>query len=176
VEELVRIEGVDHYAGREPLRRQVLFDLSASVRPGEIVILTGPSGSGKTTALTLIGALRSVQSGSLHVLGQELAGASRRARVRTRRQIGYIFQQHNLLDALTATQNVQVALQVHPGIGRRESRRRAEAMLEAVGLGDHVGKHPDGLSGGQKQRVAIARALVSRPPRSTASRAARWSP
>lgn len=159
----VRIEHVDHHYGRPPLRRQVLFDLSATIRTGEIVILTGPSGSGKTTALTLIGALRSAQAGSLEVLGTQLAGASRRELVGVRRRIGYIFQQHNLLGALTASQNVQTALALQPGLRGRERRRRAAGALEAVGLGEHVDAHPDRLSGGQKQRVAIARALVTDP-------------
>ncbi len=163
MQDLIRIQGLDHHFGRGALRRQILFDLTANIRAGEIVILTGPSGSGKTTALTLIGALRAVQSGSLEVLGQELAGASKRALVEARRQIGYIFQQHNLLDALTASQNVQIGLQLQPGLRGRERRKRACEMLEAVGLADYVDTHPDRLSGGQKQRVAIARALVTRP-------------
>lgn len=159
----VRIEHLDHHFGRTPLRRQVLFDLSTSIEAGEIVILTGPSGSGKTTALTLIGALRSAQGGSLEVLGAQLVGATTRQRVGVRRQIGYIFQHHNLLDALSATQNVQTALQLHPELNGRERRRRSAQMLEAVGLSDFVDAAPDRLSGGQKQRVAIARALVSEP-------------
>lgn len=178
MQDTVRIEGVDHFFGRVPLRRQILFGLSATVRAGEIVILTGPSGSGKTTALTLIGALRSVQGGSLEVLGHQLAGAGKRGLVEVRRQIGYIFQHHNLLDALTAGQNVEIALQVHPGIAARERRRRAAAMLEAVGLAEHVDAHPDRLSGGQKQRVAIARALVGQPNLVLADEptASLWSP
>jgi putative ABC transport system ATP-binding protein len=159
----IRIEHLDHHFGRARLRRQILFDVTATIHPGEIVILTGPSGSGKTTALTLVGALRSAQRGSLQVLGVQLVGSSTRARVRLRRQIGYIFQHHNLLDALTARQNVQTALELHPEKRGRERRRHAAAMLEAVGLGDLLGAHPDQLSGGQKQRVAIARALASDP-------------
>jgi putative ABC transport system ATP-binding protein len=159
----IRIEHLDHHFGRGSLRHQILFDLTATIHPGEIVILTGPSGSGKTTALTLVGALRSAQRGSLRVLGVQLVGAAKRERVRLRRQIGYIFQHHNLLEALSASQNVEIALALHSGVRGREGRRRAAAMLDSVGLGDLLDAPPDQLSGGQKQRVAIARALVGDP-------------
>ena len=157
-EPLVVVDRVSHHFGSGALRKQILYDVSVVVDPGEIVILTGPSGSGKTTLLTLIGALRLAQSGSVRVLGHELRGASEAQLVRVRRQIGYIFQLHNLLDALTARQNVEMALRGgHRGAGA------AIEMLASVGLSEHVGKFPDQLSGGQKQRVAIARALAGRP-------------
>ena len=159
----VRIEKLDHFYGSGALRKQVLHQLDLIIEAGEIVILTGPSGSGKTTALTLIGALRSAQEGSLRILGQELRGASVQRLVEVRRHIGYIFQHHNLLEALTAGQNVELALGLHSGLSRQETRDRVEAMLDAVGLGDKVQARPSELSGGQKQRVAIARALAGRP-------------
>jgi putative ABC transport system ATP-binding protein len=159
----IQLVGVNHYYGGGTLRRQILFDVSVEIRAGEIVIVTGPSGSGKTTLLTLIGALRSAQEGSVRVLGAELRGASGRALQTVRRRIGYIFQAHNLLDALTASQNVEMALHLDPSVTRRQARRRARAMLEAVGLGDRADHHPGQLSGGQRQRVAIARALVAEP-------------
>lgn len=159
---LVTIENLNHSFGKGSLKKQILYDISEAVWPGEIVILTGPSGSGKTTLLTLIGALRAAQEGSLVVLGRELRDASEADLTEVRRGIGYIFQAHNLLEALTATQNVQVSLledDVDPAVGRK----RAVDMLEAVGLGDRVDHYPSQLSGGQKQRVAIARALASAP-------------
>jgi len=159
----VRLEKLNHYFGSGALRKQILFDLDAEIRTGEIVILTGPSGSGKTTALTLIGALRSAQEGSLRVLGEELRGARGDTLVRVRRQVGYIFQHHNLLDALTASQNVQMSLHLDGALSRKEIRQRAQEILEAVGLGDFADAHPGELSGGQKQRVAIARALAGQP-------------
>jgi len=159
----VRLERLNHYFGSGALRKQILFDLDEEIRAGEIVILTGPSGSGKTTALTLIGALRSTQEGSLRVLGEELCGARPDTLVRVRRQTGYIFQHHNLLDALTASQNVQMSLYLDAGLSRKAIRQRAEEILEAVGLGDYSGAYPAALSGGQKQRVAIARALAGKP-------------
>ena len=159
----VALQDVNHYFGEGELRKQILFDVSIEVPAGQIVILTGPSGSGKTTVLTLVGALRSAQEGSVRVLGRELRGASSRELVEVRRNIGYIFQLHNLLDCLTASQNVEMALQLHGGNSRREMRRKSSALLEEVGLGDRADHYPGHLSGGQKQRVAIARALASDP-------------
>ena len=159
----VALVGVNHYFGAGALQKQILFDVSTEISAGEIVIVTGPSGSGKTTMLTLIGALRRVQEGSVRILGEELNGASNRVIGRVRTQIGYIFQAHNLLEALTATQNVQMALLLHRELSGREIQRRAVEMLEAVGLGSRLDHFPGQMSGGQKQRVAIARALAARP-------------
>src|SRR5574337_1676469 len=160
---LICAEGMNYFYGDGALRRQVLCDITTEVRPGEIVILTGPSGSGKTTLLGLMGALRSMQQGSLKIFGQELNGAGESARRAVRRQVGYIFQSHNLLGALTAVQNVERGLALHRGLGAAERRRRCVAALEGVGLGGRAQAYPHQLSGGEKQRVAIARALVARP-------------
>src|SRR5689334_19322696 len=159
---VISMRSVSHFYGAGALRRQVLFDVTCDIWPGEIVIITGPSGSGKTTALTLAGALRSVQEGSMKVLGQELNGASKAALVRIRANAGFIFQQHNLLECLTARQNVQMALGLD-GVSSAEARKRSAAMLAAVGLADRIDDRPSSLSGGQRQRVAIARALVRGP-------------
>ncbi|NEP18839.1 MAG: ATP-binding cassette domain-containing protein [Leptolyngbya sp. SIO4C1] len=161
---LLTVRSLDHALGQGALRKQVLFDISLAIYPGEIVIMTGPSGSGKTTLLTLMGGLRTVQSGSLQFLGQEMSGASQRQLVKFRRQIGYIFQAHNLLPFLTARQNVQLSFELHRRIPDRLARARAEAMLQQVKLGDRINYYPNQLSGGQKQRVAIARALATEPP------------
>ncbi|WP_250121604.1 DevA family ABC transporter ATP-binding protein [Chroococcidiopsis sp. CCMEE 29] len=160
---VVNIKNLSHYFGRKSLCSQVLREVNLEIKSGEIIIMTGPSGSGKTTLLTLIGGLRSVQEGSLKVLNNELHGASNDELVQVRRHIGYIFQSHNLLDFLTARQNVQMSLELHKEIPDREARSKAEAMLQAVKLGNRVNYYPHDLSGGQKQRVAIARALVSHP-------------
>jgi putative ABC transport system ATP-binding protein len=158
----VRVRDVNHFFGSGALRKQTLFDVSLESDAGEIVILTGPSGSGKTTLLTLVGALRQAQQGSVSILGRELRGARNRTLVEVRREIGFIFQLHNLIESLSAVQNVEMVLALHDGPSR-ERRRRATSMLEAVGLGDHLDQRPESLSGGQKQRVAIARALVNEP-------------
>ncbi|MGH1394916.1 MAG: DevA family ABC transporter ATP-binding protein [Trichormus sp.] len=160
---IIKIQNLNHYFGSKNLRTQILFDINLSIRSREIVIMTGPSGSGKTTLLTLIGGLRSVQEGSLKFLGQELKGASNEQLVEIRRHIGYIFQGHNLLDFLTARQNVQMSLELHKYISAREAHKKSEDILTAVNLGHRINYYPSDLSGGQKQRVAIARALVSQP-------------
>jgi putative ABC transport system ATP-binding protein len=160
---VISIQGLDHYFGQGELRKQVLFEINLEINRGEIVLMMGPSGSGKTTLLTLLSGLRSPQIGSLKVLDRELCGATTEQLIQARRQNGYIFQAHNLHNSLTATENVQMGLEVQSKFERSETRLRAAAMLEQVGLGDHLDYYPDNLSGGQKQRVAIARALVARP-------------
>lgn len=162
-EPIVKIDSLNHYFGQRSLRGQVLFDINLKINAQEIVIMTGPSGAGKTTLLTLIGGLRSVQEGSLKFLGQELRGAAPHQLVQVRRQIGYIFQTHNLLQFLTAQQNVKLALEMHRTVSDDEARTKSEAMLQAVKLGDRINYFPQHLSVGQKQRVAIARALVNNP-------------
>ena len=159
----IKVSGLNHAFGKGDLRKQILFDITTEIPEGEIVIVTGPSGSGKTTLLTLVGALRSAQEGSIEVLGEQLRGAKPRTLEKVRRQIGYIFQQHNLLGALTSLQNVELGLRVTGRFSRSELQHRATAMLEAVGLGDRMHYKPGQLSGGQRQRVAIARALVGEP-------------
>ena len=159
----IRIEALNYAYGEGELRRPVLRDVALQVRVGEVLLLTGPSGSGKTTLLTLIGALRALQEGSCEVLGQELFGAGERARVALRQRIGFIFQNHNLLGALTARQNVAMALEVTARYPEAERLARAGDMLAAVGLAEQADRLPAKLSGGQRQRVAIARALVGGP-------------
>jgi putative ABC transport system ATP-binding protein len=163
LEPLISVRNVSHYYGSGALKKQILFGITTDFDPGEIVILTGPSGSGKTTLLTLAGALRSVHEGSLTVLGQELNGATPETLGRTRRSIGFIFQAHNLLDALSARQNVQMSLMLHGGVTKEHADSRATEMLSAVGLAERIDYFPSEMSGGQKQRVAIARALIARP-------------
>lgn len=161
LEPIISIQNLNHNFGKGALAKQVLFDINLTIYPGEIVILTGPSGSGKTTLLTLMGALRSVQDGSLKILDQELSRASNRKLVQIRRNIGYIFQGHNLLPFMTARQNVRMSLSLKSYPSRREALDRVDTVLEEVGLGDRLNYYPSDLSGGQKQRVAIARALVN---------------
>ncbi len=158
----VKVENLNHFFGQGELRKQALFSNNLEVRRGEIVIMTGPSGSGKTTLLTLIGSLRSVQEGSLRVLGNELCGADRDLIVRLRREMGFIFQAHNLFESLTAYQNVNMAAEL-VGLDPMIAEGRIESLLARLGLADRIHYKPNSLSGGQKQRVAIARGLVHKP-------------
>jgi len=159
----IEVRNLNHFYGKGALRRQILFDVSTDIGQGEIIIVTGPSGSGKTTMLTLVGALRSTQEGSVKVLGRELRGAGAGALEQVRRDIGFIFQSHNLLGALSATQNVELGIRVTRKYSRAEEHKRAREMLEAVGLGERLDYKGEALSGGQRQRVAIARALAAEP-------------
>jgi putative ABC transport system ATP-binding protein len=160
---IVEVVGLSHWFGAGAMRRAVLQGVDLRIGAGEMVLLTGPSGCGKTTLLTLVGALRAVQQGSVRLFDQELNAASRDQRQRLRRRIGMIFQGHNLLRCLTAEQNVQMGADLLPDLSYRARRDLAREWLRAVGLGDHLAKLPHDLSGGQKQRVAIARALAGRP-------------
>ena len=157
------VAGLNHAFGKGDLRKQILFDVGVEIRSGEIVIVTGPSGSGKTTLLTLVGALRSAQEGSVQVLGEELRDARPATLEKVRRRIGFIFQQHNLLGALTALQNVELGVRASGRYPKSQHRERAREMLNAVGMGERLDHRPDQLSGGQRQRVAIGRAIVRGP-------------
>lgn len=160
---VIAARGLNFAFGEGELRKQILFDVTFDVAQGEVVLLSGPSGSGKTTLLTLIGGLRQVREGELSVLGHPLHRASAADLVAVRREIGFIFQQHNLLPFLTARKNVELMFQLHPLVALDDVRRRSEDLLRRVGLGDRLDYHPARLSGGQKQRVAIARALAAEP-------------
>ena len=163
---LITVEHLHHAFTEAGIAKPVLRDISLSVEPGEIVILTGPSGSGKTTLLTMLGGLRAAQSGSLRILGTELLHAETASLTRLRRQVGFIFQAHNLLPYLNALENVRVGLEVHPSWlarGRHAMNGQCATLLERVGLAERARYYPEKLSGGQKQRVAIARALAPEP-------------
>ncbi|MEM9150819.1 MAG: ATP-binding cassette domain-containing protein, partial [Cyanobacteria bacterium P01_F01_bin.3] len=160
---IITIRNLNHYYGEGALRRQVLFNIDLEIKRGEFVIMTGPSGSGKSTLLSLIGCLRTVQDGSLRVLGQELQLAKGAVRKHVRRQFGYIFQTSNLVEFLTAERNLHLALELHHGNNRKQIHHKTQAILEAVQLGEYGRQYPRQLSGGQRQRIAIACALVSAP-------------
>jgi len=142
---------------------EVLQDVGLEVAAGDLLSIMGPSGSGKSTLMNIIGLLGRPTAGSYFLNGRDVSSMNDRELSAFRnRHIGFVFQSFNLLDHLTALENVAVPL-VYRGLGRGEIRRRARAMLEKVGMEDRIGHKPDQLSGGQKQRVAIARALVGEP-------------
>lgn len=155
-EPVIYVNNLNHYFGEGALRKQVLFNINLKINAGEIVIMTGPSGSGKTTLLTLMGGLRSAQEGSLKILGEEICGAKKQQLTKLRRQIGYIFQAHNLMTFLIARENVRMSLELHDDFLNQDINAKAIAILSTVGLADRVDYYPEKLSGGQKQRVALA--------------------
>ncbi len=161
-EPMIQIRGLNHWFGSGETRKQGLVENNLTLMPGEMVVMTGPSGSGKTTILTLIGALRTIQEGSVRVMGHELFGLSPGELTGVRKNIGFIFQAHNLFDSLTAFQNVRMAMELKK-YSRADMEKLPVAILTRLGLGARVYYKPNQLSGGQRQRVAIARALVNRP-------------
>lgn len=138
-----------------------LDGVDMQVAPGELVTVMGPSGSGKSTLLNLIGALDKPTSGQVFVNGQDVAKIRNKDRFRAR-TVGFMFQLHNLLPTLSARENVEVPMMGQ--ISMRLRRKRAEELLELVGLGDRMNHLPSQLSGGQRQRVAVARSLANNPP------------
>ena len=140
---------------------RALDGVELHVAPGELVAVMGPSGSGKSTLLNLIGALDKPTRGQVLINGQDLAKIRNKDRFRAR-TVGFMFQLHNLLPTLSARENVEVPMMGQ--LGGRSRRRRAEELIELVGLADRRNHLPNQLSGGQRQRVAVARALANNPP------------
>lgn len=160
----VAVRGVSYTYGTGTAAKCVLDDVDLTLKRGEFAVLTGHSGAGKTTLLTLIGAIRSLQQGQINVLGLELAGRSGSAQEAVRRQIGFIFQDHNLFSALSAFRTLWLAsgLAEQP-LSREAALTRARALLEALDMGPYLHALPRQLSTGQKQRIAVARALMNAP-------------
>ena len=145
---------------------RVLNSVSLSVSSGELIILTGASGSGKTTLLTLVGGLRTGAKGFLEVLGKNIISASPNDLLQLRRQVGFIFQSHNLLPYLSALENVRVGLEIHDSWRQKgvvSMEYRCTELLDLLELGARASFKPKDLSGGQKQRVSIARAIANNP-------------
>ncbi|MCX6596995.1 MAG: ABC transporter ATP-binding protein [Acidobacteria bacterium] len=163
MEPLIEVRNVTKTYGTGDSAVTALRPTDLTVLPGEVLLMCGPSGSGKTTLLSIMGAILSATSGSVKLLGQEIVGIkeSRLPDIRLA-NIGFIFQGFNLFPALTALENVEVALTLK-GLSKSAARKRAQELLEQVGLADRTKHHPADLSGGQKQRVAIARALAGDP-------------
>jgi putative ABC transport system ATP-binding protein len=151
----------DFQVGEQKLR--VLFDVSVKINAGELTMLVGPSGCGKTTLLSIVSGILSASSGEVIIKDTVLTKLSDRAKVEFRlKNLGFIFQQYNLLPALTVAENAAIPL-IAAGMKSKEACEKAIAILREIGMENHVEKLPSQLSGGQQQRVAIARALVHRP-------------
>lgn len=143
--------------------KEVLHGVSVDFYAGEIVIIMGPSGSGKSTLLKLIGAQLTLQEGQIRVGEHELNGASPLALMKIRRDLGFIFQTHHLLNSISVLQNVELPLAFDDSATSQVAKARALETLKTVGIEAQALKKPSHLSGGQRQRVAIARALIRKP-------------
>lgn len=142
---------------------RVLHGITHNIRMGELTMIVGPSGCGKTTLISILSGILSATTGSVDVMGTAITNISDSKKVLFRRKnIGFIFQQYNLLPALTAAENAAMALTA-AGVNQNEALARAKKILEEIGMGGQTEKLPRQLSGGQQQRVAIARALVHNP-------------
>ncbi len=159
----VSCRDVRKHFGEGDTRVEALRGVDLAVRAGELSFLVGPSGCGKTTLLSVIAGILDPSGGDVTVLGEELSGLSARDRILFRRRnLGFVFQQYNLLPALSAAENVAVPL-LAAGARRAPAVDRATELLGRLGLAGRAGALPSTLSGGQQQRVAIARALVHEP-------------
>jgi len=166
VEPLVRLRGISKHFGEGQTRVDALRDVSIDVDPGKIVALLGPSGSGKTTLLNVIGCILDPSAGSMELDGELVLEDGRWLRSNLRQlrldKIGFIFQFHNLIPFLNATDNVALVLQL-AGADPTAARQRASDLLDYLEVGHRKESMPANLSGGEAQRVAIARALANRP-------------
>lgn len=160
---IIEVTNIVKKFGEGPTEVQAVRDVSLTVEKGEVVLIMGPSGSGKTTLLSIIGALLKPTSGKVKLGGQEITLLSERELPDVRaKHLGFIFQDFNLLSALSALENVEVVLNL-AGKKGQEAREKATQLLVELGLGERLNFRPDKLSGGEKQRVAIARALANEP-------------
>ncbi|WP_435010653.1 ABC transporter ATP-binding protein [Tundrisphaera lichenicola] len=159
----VEIRGISKHFGTGERRVSALKEVDWEVNAGQLSMIVGPSGCGKTTLLSVIAGILNADEGSVTIFDQEVSAMSDRARTRFRaKHIGFVFQQYNLLPALTAAENAAIPL-VIAGYSRAKAVDRARSVLDSLGMGKKAENLPNQLSGGQQQRVAIARALVHEP-------------
>ncbi|GGM45956.1 ABC transporter ATP-binding protein [Dactylosporangium sucinum] len=158
----IHVDSVTKRFDQDATKPPTLDEIGLSIADGEFVALLGPSGCGKTTLLRMIGGLEQPTSGSVLINGEQLSGASKTTRRKLLANVGFVFQEHNLLPWRNALANVAVPLEVRK-VPKAERLRIAEEMLALVGLSEAAGKLPHELSGGMRQRVAIARALAYDP-------------
>lgn len=162
-EPIIQVEDATKVYGENERRVEALSGVTLSVQAGRFVAVVGPSGSGKSTLLNLVGAMDRPTSGRVLVAGVEPARLTAEERTRFRREhVGFVFQEFNLIETLTARENVELPLE-YAGEDREARRERALQLLESVGLEDRLDHRPGQLSGGEKQRVGIARAFANDP-------------
>jgi putative ABC transport system ATP-binding protein len=160
----IEVRGLTKTYGSGETAYQALRGVNFVASPGEFVMLSGPSGSGKTTLLSVLGCVLMPTSGQVRLLGEDISHAMEKELARLRLSyIGFVFQSHNLIEALSARDNIVMLLRLR-GWSPEDGAREAIRLLESVGLADKIDAKPRDLSGGQRQRIAIARALAGAPP------------
>jgi putative ABC transport system ATP-binding protein len=159
---IIQVENVERHLPQGGRELHILNKISFSVEAGMWLALSGPSGSGKSTLLGILGGIDRPSAGKVYIQGMEIGSLPERSLARLRNEkIGFVFQSFHLIPSMTAVENVEAPLIIHPE--RRHARAKAVRMLEQVGLGERIKHFPHQLSGGEQQRVAIARALVCGP-------------
>lgn len=160
---MIQINKLSKIYRTEDVETTALNNINLTVKPGEFLAIMGPSGCGKSTLLNIIGLLDSASDGSYVINGHEMAGTSEKERASTRKEhIGFIFQNFNLIDELTVSENVELPL-VYSKVPKEERKVRVAAILEKMAISHRKDHFPQQLSGGQQQRAAVARALVTEP-------------
>lgn len=163
METILRIDNIEKYYGNRSSLTKAIDNISFEVDKGEFVAIMGASGSGKTTLLNCISTIDRVTSGRIYVGGQDITELKGNKLNRFRReQLGFIFQDFNLLDTLTAFENIALALSIQ-GVHAKEIQKRVSQLACELGISDVLDKYPYQMSGGQKQRVASARAIITNP-------------
>ena len=160
---MIRLENINKSFRSETVETKALQNVNMAVRKGEFIAVMGPSGCGKTTLLNILGLLNTPDSGRYWLNGRDVSTLREKDRLKLRRGvIGFVFQTFNLISRTDALRNVELPM-MYAGIPRKERMKRAEELLEIVGMADRADHQPNELSGGQKQRVAIARAMANKP-------------
>lgn len=161
---MIKLENLSKVYRTEEIESTALNQVSFEIAKGEFVSVMGPSGCGKSTLLNILGLLDKPESGSYSFLGKEVSGLNEKGRSAVRKEnIGFIFQNFNLIDELTVFENIELPL-IYNKVSAAERRKRVNKLIDKIGISHRSSHFPQQLSGGQQQRVAVARALVTRPP------------
>ena len=161
---MIKLENLSKVYRTEEIESTALNQVSFEIEKGEFVSIMGPSGCGKSTLLNILGMLDKPESGSYTFLEKEVSGLNEKGRSSIRKEnIGFIFQNFNLIDELTVFENIELPL-IYNKVSSAERKERVNKLIEKIGISHRTSHFPQQLSGGQQQRVAVARALVTRPP------------
>jgi putative ABC transport system ATP-binding protein len=160
---MIKIEKISKVFRTEEVETKALSEVSITINQGEFVTIMGASGSGKSTLLNIVGLLDGATSGSYQLLNQEMIGVKEQEKSKIRKQnIGFIFQNFNLIDELSVFDNIELPL-IYNNVPSSERKKKVEAIAERLGISHRLKHYPQQLSGGQQQRVAVARALINDP-------------